>query len=300
MKKTRELIQKNLKMVDAVIEVADARIPISSRNPILDELIDSKPRIIVLNKSDLADETANDKWIEALCKSSKTRVINMNCLSGVGVKELFRILERMQMERDLYKDERRAEQGLEGEALKKAFRLMIVGIPNVGKSSLINRMTGSKSAKTGDKPGVTRGKQWLKVQNGMQLLDTPGILWPKFEDPKTGINLAFCGSVKDEILDIPTLAMELISVLIESYPELLMKRYKMNELYAEGDDSPETGRPIESDRERTLANMHLLAKKRGCIMRGGKVDYERTGRLILDEFRGGKIGRITLEWPEEQ
>ncbi|MGI6766095.1 MAG: ribosome biogenesis GTPase YlqF [Lentihominibacter sp.] len=300
MKKTRELIQKNLKMVDAVIEVVDARIPISSRNPIIDELIISKPRVIVLNKSDLADETANSKWAETLRQSPQTRVVVMNSVTGAGVKELFRDLEQMQADRDREKDEHRAEQGLEGESLRKAFRLMIAGVPNVGKSSLINRMTGSKSAKTGDKPGVTKGKQWLKVQNGMQLLDTPGILWPKFEDPRAGINLAFCGSIKDEILDVPTLGMELIGVLTRHYPDMLMKRYKIDELYSEGDVSPETGYPIESERDKALANMHLLAKKRGCIMGGGRIDYERMGRQILDEFRGGKIGRITLEFPEKQ
>ena len=153
-------------------------------------------------------------------------------------------------------------------------------MPNVGKSSLINRMTGKKSAQTGDRPGVTRGKQWLRLQNGMQLLDTPGILWPKFEDPKAGLNLAFCGSIKDEILDVPTLAMELIGVLAEHYPQLLMDRYKLEE----------TG-------ETPLETMEMMAQKRGCILPGKRIDYERIGKLTLDEFRGGKIGRITLELP---
>ncbi len=300
MKKTRELIEKNLKMVDAVIEVVDARIPISSRNPIIDELVRSKSRVIVLNKCDLADERANSKWVETLHKNSRAHVVTTNSMTGSGVRELFRVLERMQEERNREKDEYRAEQGLEGNAMKKAFRLMIVGVPNVGKSSLINRMAGSKSTKTGDQPGVTRGKQWLKVENGMQLLDTPGILWPKFEDPRAGTNLAFCGSIKDEILDIPTLAMKLIGVLTVHYPDLLKKRYKIDKLFSFGDDSPETGMPVESDEDMALANMYLLAKKRGCIMGGGRIDYERTGKLILDEFRGGKIGRITLEFPEEQ
>lgn len=265
MKKTRELIQENLKMVDAVIEVIDARIPISSRNPIIDELVKTKPRIIVLNKSDLADDKLSRQWEEKL-KADGSSVLSMNCMSGAGVKELFKLLERMAADRN--KDR----------TMQKAYRLMIVGVPNVGKSSLINRMTGRKSAQTGDRPGVTRGKQWLKLQNNMQLLDTPGILWPKFEDPKAGLNLAFCGSIKDEILDVPTLGMELIGVLAENYPELLTARYKLDEIA-----------------ETPLENMENMAMKRGCILPGKRIDYERIGKLVLDEFRGGKIGRITLE-----
>ena len=269
MKKTRELIQQNLKMVVAVVEVIDARIPVSSRNPIIDELVRGKPRIIVLNKSDLADENASRAWTEAL-RTDGSRTLAMNCMSGGGVKELFRLLERMESEKN------------RDRAMQKAYRLMIVGVPNVGKSSLINRMTGKKSAQTGDRPGVTKGKQWLKLQNGMQLLDTPGILWPKFEDPKAGMNLAFCGSIKDEILDIPTLGMELISVLAENYPQLLAERYKLDGIA-----------------ETPLENMENMALKRGCILPGKRIDYERIGKLVLDEFRSGKIGRITLEQVEK-
>ncbi len=265
MKKTRELIQENLKLVDAVIEVIDARIPVSSRNPIIDDLVKTKPRIIVLNKSDLADEKISKDWEEAF-RNGGSRALSMNCMSGTGVKELFRILENMAAEKNRER------------MMQRAFRLMIVGVPNVGKSSLINRMTGRKSTKTGDRPGVTKGKQWIKLQNNMQLLDTPGILWPKFEDPKAGLNLAFCGSIKDEILDVPTLGMELIGVLAERYPQLLQERYKLAEL---------AGTPLE--------NMENMALKRGCILPGKRIDYERIGRLVLDEFRGGKIGRITLE-----
>ena len=269
MKKTRELIQQNLKMVVAVVEVIDARIPVSSRNPIIDELVRGKPRIIVLNKSDLADENASRAWTEAL-RTDGSRTLAMNCMSGGGVKELFRLLERMESEKN------------RDRAMQKAYRLMIVGVPNVGKSSLINRMTGKKSAQTGDRPGVTKGKQWLKLQNGMQLLDTPGILWPMFEDPKAGMNLAFCGSIKDEILDIPTLGMELISVLAENYPQLLAERYKLDGIA-----------------ETPLENMENMALKRGCILPGKRIDYERIGKLVLDEFRSGKIGRITLEQVEK-
>lgn len=267
MKKTRELIQENLKLVDAVIEVIDARIPVSSRNPIIDELVKSKPRIIVLNKSDLADGQISKAWEENF-RDAGSRALSMNCMNGAGVKELFRMLEKMSADKNRER------------TLQKPFRLMIVGVPNVGKSSLINRMTGKKSAQTGDRPGVTRGKQWLKLKNNMQLLDTPGILWPKFEDPKAGMNLAFCGSIKDEILDVPTLGMELIGVLAEEYPQLLTERYKLDEIA----DTP-------------LENMDNMAMKRGCILPGKRIDYERIGRLVLDEFRGGKLGRITLERP---
>ena len=295
MKKTRELIQNNIKMVDAVIEVIDARIPVSSRNPIIDDLVSTKPRIIAINKSDLADDEANRLWKEKLtsgsgeaaedAKSGGTRAVIMNSMTGEGTKPLFSMLEKIAAART-------------GSSAMKPCRLMIVGVPNCGKSSLINRMTGRKSTKTGDRPGVTKGKQWLTLENGMQLLDTPGILWPKFEDPNVGINLAFCGSIKDEILDVPTLAMELIKVLTQRYPELLRERYKLDALLGEGDLSPETGYPIETDADAALANMHQMALKRGCILPGKRIDYERMGRLLLDEFRAAKIGRITLEWPE--
>lgn len=259
------MIQENLKMVDLVIEVIDSRIPVSSRNPIIDELVKGKKRIIILNKSDLADANEDKKWADHFI-SNGDDVLMMNCMLGNGVKQLFRMLEKEQ-------DARNADK-----IRKKPLRMMIVGVPNVGKSSLINRMTGKKSTKTGDRPGVTKGKQWLTLPNGMQLLDTPGILWPKFEDPEVGLNLAFCGSIKDEILDTATLAMELIGVLQDKYPELLMERYKLDEIC-----------------ETPLETMEAIATKRGFIFPGKRIDYERTARTILDEFRGGKIGHITLE-----
>lgn len=265
MKKTRELIQENLKLVDIVIEVIDARIPISSRNPIIDEIVSGKRRIIILNKSDLADGRANEKWAEHF-KSQEHDVLTMNCMNGSGVAQLFKLLTKIQTEKN--KDQIR----------QKPLRMMIVGVPNVGKSSLINRMTGKKSTKTGDRPGVTKGKQWLTLTNNMQLLDTPGILWPKFEDPKAGLDLAFCGSIKDEILDIATLALELIKVLQVKYPELLISRYK-----------------IDNISEEALETMEDIAKKRGFILPGKRIDYERCAKAVLDEFRSGKIGKITLE-----
>ena len=267
MKKTRELIQENLKAVDLVIEIVDSRIPVSSRNPIIDELVSGKPRIIVLGKADLADENETQTWSEKLMGSKGvSRVMALNLQSGENIKKLLKALEAEQTRRN------------ETRSVKRPLRIMIVGVPNVGKSSLINRLTGKRSAKTGDKPGVTKGKQWLTLTNGMQLLDTPGILWPKFEDPNVGLNLAFCGSIKDDILGVQDLGFELIRVLGENYPELLKERYKLDDVSDE-----------------TLENMDNVARKRGFIMSGGRIDYERTGRTVLDEFRGGKIGRITLE-----
>lgn len=265
MKKTRELIAENLKMVDLVIEVIDARIPISSRNPIIDELVKGKKRIIVLNKSDLSDRKENDRWAEHFTADGNL-VVTMNCMTGSGVNQLYKVLDKEQAARN-------AER-----MRNKPLRMMIVGVPNVGKSSLINRMTGKKSAQTGDRPGVTRGKQWLALKNGMQLLDTPGILWPKFEDPKAGLDLAFCGSIKDEILDVADLALELIAVLQEIYPQMICQRYKLEEVC-----------------EMPLDTMAEIARKRGFILPGKKIDYERCARTVLDEFRSGKIGNITLE-----
>ncbi len=265
MKKTRELIRENLKLVNAVIEVVDARIPVSSRNPLIDEIVGSRPRLIALNKSDLADAEASKVWAERF-RTSGMKAVLLNCNTGEGVKKLFQSLDDMRKERE------------QGSSMNRPFRLMIVGVPNVGKSSLINRMSGRKSTQTGDRPGVTKGKQWIRLKNGMQLLDTPGILWPKFEDPKAGVNLAFCGSIRDEIMDLPTLGMELIGFLAEEYPMLLKERYKLEEL-------PET----------PLGTMEEMAMKRGCILPGKRIDYERIARLVLDEFRAGKIGRITLE-----
>ena len=265
MKKTRELIQENLKLVDVCVEVLDARIPVSSRNPILAELTANKVRVLVLNKSDLADEAKTAEWAEKL-RQDGAYVLVTNCNTGAGSAALVKLLEKIRDEKN------------EGRERKKDLRLMIVGIPNVGKSSLINRLTGKKAAKTGNKPGVTRGKQWISLGEHMMMLDTPGILWPKFEDPKVGLNLAFCGSIKDEIMDLETLGMELIGVLARDYPDLLSVRYKLEEIA-----------------ETPLDNMENIARKRGFILPGKRIDYERTARTVIDEFRAGTIGRITLE-----
>ena len=267
MKKTRELIAENLKLVDVVCELLDARIPVSSRNPIIDELISHKKRLVILNKSDLSDPKANMVWKEAFLNAG-TELLFMNSVSGEGVSSLMKLLEKMRDDRN--KDRLR----------KKPLRLMIVGIPNVGKSSLINRLTGKKSARTGNKPGVTRGKQWLNLGVDIQLLDTPGILWPKFEDPNVGLNLAFCGAIKDEIMDISTLGLELIKKLTDLNYELLKERYHLGEA-----------------KETALENMEAIAFKRGFILSGNRIDYERVARTVLDEFRAGTLGRVTLEYP---
>lgn len=269
MKKTRELIKENLKLVDLVIEVIDSRIPVSSRNPIIDSLVENKQRLIVLNKSDLSDREQNQKWADRFTREGN-KVITMNCMLGSNLDRLNRELQNIQNEKN------------EIRKMNKPLKLMIVGVPNVGKSSLINRITGKKSTRIGDKPGVTRGKQWLTLKNGMQLLDTPGILWPKFEDPNVGMNLAFCGSIRDEILDTTELAFELTKILELQYPKLLIDRFK-----------------IDYISENTVENMDAIALKRGFIMPGKKIDYERMGRTLLDEFRSGKIGNITLEKVED-
>lgn len=268
MKKTRELIRDNLKTVDAAVEVIDARIPVSSRNPVIDELLGQKPRLIAFNKSDLADEEANRAWL-AFFREQGLDAVMTNCNRGDGIKAL------------LGKLSEKESQKFDGAEHHRPFRLMIVGVPNVGKSSLINRLTGRKATQVGDRPGVTKGKQWLTISNGMQLLDTPGILWPKFEDASVGMKLAYCGSIKDEILDRADLALELIASLSALYPEALRDRYK-----------------LESLSETPLATMEAIAQKRGFLLPGKRIDYERTARVVLDEFRGGIIGRITLERPE--
>lgn len=267
MKKTKELIKDSLKMVDMVLEVIDARIPISSRNPIIDEIVQNKKRVIILNKMDLGDPLENKKWLHKF-QSYNTKAIEMNCMRGDGLKNLLKIMDA---ERKRLKETGRA----------KAFRIMIVGVPNCGKSSLINRLTGKKGAQIGDKPGVTKGKQWLTMGNGMQLLDTPGILWPKFQDPQVGKNLAYCGSIKEEILDVEELALSFIGEMTKTYPHLIIERYK-----------------LDSIGETPLETMEGIALKRGFILPGKKIDYQRCATTVMDEFQNGKLGRITLEKAE--
>lgn len=265
MKKAKNLIQENLSLVSTVIEMVDARIPAASRNPDIAELSKNKTKIIILNKCDLADPSKTNEWKQKLQKECDY-VICMNSNSGEGAKLLFDCFEKIKGR--INEDKER----------KRQLRVMIVGIPNVGKSSLINRLTGSRSAKTGDRPGVTTGKQWLTLSDGTMLLDTPGILWPNLENQNAARNLAYCGSIKDEVMDLDSLALKLIEKLSEIAPDLLCARYK-----------------LENIKETPLETMEAIAGKRGFIMSGKRIDYSRTAKTVLDEFRSGLIGRITLE-----
>ena len=298
MKKTRGLIEKNLALVGAVCEVCDARIPVSSRNPLIGSLTAGKPRVLLLNKSDLADKNVTKEWLEYLRRGGgEDRIqeaIALNAMSGEGVRTLLQALERIA-----------AEKAGSGTAKSKLpLRLMIVGIPNSGKSSLINRLTGRRAAQVGDRPGVTRGKQWLTLENGMQLLDTPGILWPKFEDPRVGLNLAFCGSIRDEVMDAAELCLELIRALLPEHGDAFAERYGIEaagagrgEADADVDMDGDMDGNMDGDKDEALCVMEEIARKRGFILQGARIDYERTARTVIDEFRSGKLGRITLELP---
>lgn len=273
MKKTRESIQKSLTMVDVVFELIDARIPTSSQNPIIDLIVGEKPRIIILNKSDLASSHGNKLWQEYFLEKGINSVC-LDALSGKGIDRLLQISYEAT-------DEKRKAYEKRG-VINRPTRAMILGIPNVGKSTLINSLSGRKGAKTGNKPGVTKSNQWIKTKGNLELLDTPGILWPKFEDPDVGLNLAFTGAIKDEILDIETLALKLIEKLANYFPNLLNNRYN-----------------VEIEGKPYLEIMEEIGRKRGCIVKGGEIDYTKVSNIILDEFRKGIIGNITLEFPEE-
>ena len=273
MAKTRRLIKESLPLVDGVTELLDARIPYSSSNPELGELINNKPRIVLLNKCDLADKDTTRQWVEYYKKTGIT-AIPVDCRSGKGLNNYISAV------REVLKDKIRQneERGMPG----KALRIMVVGIPNTGKSSFINRMAGAAKAKVADKAGVTRQNQWFTIGNGIELLDTPGVLWPKFDDPKVGDRLAFIGSVKDEILDSETLAVRLLEVMKNDYPERLAERYKINDF---------------SDKE-PWEVLEMIGKKRGMMIKGGEIDTERASVMLLAEYRGGRLGTISLEKPE--
>ncbi|GAB6088260.1 ribosome biogenesis GTPase YlqF [Alkaliphilus crotonatoxidans] len=273
MKKTRALLKDQLKLVDVVFELLDARIPFSSRNPDIDEIIGQKPKVVVLNKVDLADEAITVKWVDYFRQQGIT-AIPINTLTGAGLRQVMAEGEKAVKD----KMEALIEKGRKA----RAIRIMMVGIPNVGKSSIINRLAGKKSAQTGDRPGVTKGKQWIRLKGNMELLDTPGILWPKFEDQTVAMHLAFTGAIKDEIMDVETLALKLITYLNEHHSEKLKSRYH-----------------LENEAAQPLEVMEEMAKNRGCIIRGGEVDYTRIANILLDEFRSGRIGKITLETPED-
>ena len=273
MAKTRRLIKEAMPLVDAVAELLDARIPLSSRNPELDELTSKKPRIVLLNKSDMADNETTKEWISYF-SSLGQYAIAVDCRSGKGLGQFPNAVKTVLAE----KIKSNVEKGMAGRPLK----IMVVGIPNTGKSSFINRLAGKARAKVADKPGVTRQNQWFAIGNGIELLDTPGVLWPKFDDPAVGDKLAFIGSVKDEITDAETIACRLIDVLKTDYRPLLSDRYGIS-------DFPEE---IEN-----WELLELIGKKRGFLMRGGIIDTERTSVTLLDEYRSGKLGRISLERP---
>ena len=273
MKKTKEMVQNNLKLVDVVIELLDARIPLSSKNPEIDKLAQNKPRVVVLNKSDLSDKAKLNKWI-SYYQSKGIKAIPVDTLKGSGVNKIVEECKNVTKEKmDALKEKGRKE---------RAIRVMIVGVPNVGKSSLINKLTGRKSTQTGDRPGVTKGKQWVRLKGNLELLDTPGILWPKFEDQKIALNLAFTRAIKDEILDIDTLGLKFIEKMSDIEPEKLKARYKLDSLGEE---------PLET--------MEMIGRKRGFILGRNELDYTRIAKTVLNEFREGKLGQITLEVPED-
>lgn len=274
MTKTRRMIAENLKFVDVVAEVIDARIPIASRNPDIDQLVEGKPRVIILNRADQADPAASKVW-GAWFRQQGMSVLECDARSGAGVKQFSPVM-RGALQEQIAKWKEKGQVG-------RPVRAMVVGIPNVGKSTFINKVAKKKSAKAGDRPGVTRGKQWVTVDQGLELLDTPGILWPKFEDETTGIHLAFTGAVKDEIMDLETLACHLIEILAKRYPQALLERFK-----------------VEVDPEQPgWELLEQCGRKRGFLISGGEVDTERMARILLDEYRSGKLGRITFESPQD-
>ena len=273
MTKAKRQMQEDIKLVDLVIELVDARIPMSSRNPDIDELGKNKARLILLNNADLADDRQLAAWMNFF-KEKGYFAVRLDARSKAGMKNVQNVI----MDACAEKIERDRKRGIKN----RPVRAMVVGIPNVGKSTFINSFAGKACAKTGNKPGVTKGKQWIRLNKGVELLDTPGILWPKFEDQSVGLKLALIGSIKDEILNIDEMSLELIRFLQERYKELLTARYEGIDVDA---------KPVEI--------LEQIAELRGCIKKGGDIDYTKTANLLLDEFRSGMIGRITLELPED-
>lgn len=270
MTKAKRAMKEDIKLIDLIIELVDARIPISSRNPDIDQLGAGKARIVLLNKSDLADERFNAAW-ESYFKARGFHVVKVNSKTGAGLKQIGKTVQEACKE----KLERDRKRGI----LNRPVRAMVVGIPNVGKSTFINSFSGKACTKTGNKPGVTKGNQWIRLSKGLELLDTPGILWPKVEDQQVGIRLALIGSINDEILNKDELALELIGFLNASYPDVLTEYYKTD----------------STDR---LECLKQIAKARACLAKGGELDLSKAARLLIDDFRNGKLGRITLEFPE--
>ena len=272
MTKAKRMMQENIKLIDLVIELVDARIPVSSRNPDIDELGKNKSRMILLNKADLAEDKWNDAWAEYF-REKGFFVVKLNSKKGGGLKSIQGVIQEACKE----KMERDRKRGI----LNRPVRAMVVGIPNVGKSTFINALAGKACAKTGNKPGVTKGKQWIRLNKQVELLDTPGILWPKFEDQKVGLRLAFIGSIKDEIQNTEELAAELIKFLNANYPGVLEEKYSVEP----SDDA--------------YVMLAGIARSRNCLLKGSELDTEKAALLLLDDFRNGKLGRLTLEYPQE-
>lgn len=270
MTKAKRAMQEDIKLVDLVIELVDARAPVSSRNPDIDELGRNKARIVLLNKSDMSDSAANDLW-DAYFKEKGFFVLKINARNGNGLKQVNSLV----MEACASKIERDRKRGIKN----RPVRAMVVGIPNVGKSTFINSFAGKACTKTGNKPGVTRGNQWIRLNKNVELLDTPGILWPKFEDQHIGLKLALIGSIKDDILNTTELALELIKFLVLEYPDSLTERY---------------GFEVQVD---TLKNLEKIAETRNCLLKGSELDLDKAAILLLDDFRSGRLGKITLERP---
>jgi len=273
MTKAKRMMEENIKVIDLIIELVDARVPLSSRNPDIDELGKNKSRIILLNKSDLSSEKGNELWAEYF-KQKGFYVLKINAKSGSGVKSITNVITEACKE----KIERDRRKGI----LVRPIRAMVVGIPNVGKSTFINSLVGKACTKTGNKPGVTKGKQWIRLNKTVELLDTPGILWPRFDNQIVGMRLALIGSMNDQVLNIEDLALELIKFLQNKYPALLNKRYEI--------DITDVKEPFE-----VLAG---IAKSRSCLRKGNELDYQKAAYILIDDFRNGKIGRVTLEMPE--
>ena len=271
MTKAKRMMQENIKLIDLVIELVDARVPISSRNPDIDELGKNKARLILLNKSDLAEDKWNDAWSEYF-REKGFSVVKVNSKKGGGIKSINGVIQEACKE----KIERDRKRGI----LNRPVRAMVVGIPNVGKSTFINALAGKACAKTGNKPGVTKGKQWIRLNKNVELLDTPGILWPRFEDQAVGLKLAFIGSIKDEILQTEELAAELVTFMNKNYPGVLESKYNVEE---------------DTDPYGMIAR---IAKSRHCLVRGNELDTEKASVLLMDDFRNGRLGRLTLEYPD--
>ena len=275
MTKAKRMMQEDIKLIDLIIEVVDARIPLSSRNPDIDELGKNKYRIVLLNKSDLSDSSYNNQWA-AYFRNKGFHVLEINAKTGAGIKAINGLVQEACKE----KIERDRKRGI----VNRPIRAMVVGIPNVGKSTFINSFAGKACTKTGNKPGVTKGKQWIRLNKSLELLDTPGILWPKFEDQSVGMKLAFIGSMNDEIIIVQEMALDLICFIADRYPQVFKERYQVEY-------------PAENNKESALHVLTEIAKIRKCYGKGEEIDYDKAAALFVDDFRSGRLGRITLEYP---